>query len=62
SYHSQIVMDATLNSHQEMSKKEITAVVKKYKNLVANFGGNLVLLLHNSSPKFVFDAFRDGLK
>ncbi|NOR45504.1 MAG: hypothetical protein GQ534_07950 [Candidatus Delongbacteria bacterium] len=60
--HPLIVMDATLNSHQEMSKNEIAAVVKKYRNLVGNFGGNLVLLLHNSSPKDVFEAFRKGLK
>ena len=60
--HPLIVMDATLNSHQEMSKLEITAVVKKYKNLIENFGGNLILLLHNSSPKFVFEAFKNGLK
>ncbi len=59
--HPLIVMDATLNSHQEMNKKEIAAVVKKYKNIVENFGGNLVLLLHNSSPKDVFEAFREGL-
>ncbi|MCK4981083.1 MAG: polysaccharide deacetylase family protein [Candidatus Delongbacteria bacterium] len=60
--HPLIVMDATLNSHQEMSKKEMAAEVKKYKKLVENFGGNLVLLLHNSSPKDVFDAFKDALK
>lgn len=59
--HPLIVMDATLNSHSEMSKNEIAGVVKKYRNLVGNFGGNLVLLLHNSSPDFVFEAFKDGV-
>lgn len=56
-----IVMDATLNSHQEMSKNEIAKEVRKYKQVVDAFGGNLVLLLHNSSPKFVFEAFKKGL-
>ena len=60
--HPLIVMDATLNSHNKMSKKEIFNIIKKYKLTVEAFGGNLILLLHNSSPKFVFDAFKDGLK
>jgi hypothetical protein len=59
--HPLIVMDATLNSHQQMSRNEIAGVVKKYRNLVRNFGGNLILLLHNSSPRFVFDAFKKAL-
>ncbi|MDA3837566.1 MAG: polysaccharide deacetylase family protein [Candidatus Delongbacteria bacterium] len=60
--HPLIVMDATLSSHKEMSKTEIAAVVKKYKQVIEAFGGNLILLLHNSSPKYVFEAFKEGLK
>ncbi|MDA3886155.1 MAG: hypothetical protein PF638_11235, partial [Candidatus Delongbacteria bacterium] len=60
--HPLIVMDASLNSHQDMSRLEIATVVKKYKQVVEAFGGNLILLLHNSSPKYVFEAFKEGLK
>ncbi|MBN2790381.1 MAG: polysaccharide deacetylase family protein [Candidatus Delongbacteria bacterium] len=60
--HPLIVMDATLNSHIKMNKTEIIDEIKKYKHIIDAYGGDLILLLHNSSPEFVFKAFKEALK
>jgi len=60
--HPLIVMDATLYIHNNANEKEISEFIKRYKNTIEKFGGNLILLLHNSSPKVVFNAFKNGLQ
>jgi len=54
--HPLIVMDTTLYAHGKMKKDQITSEIAYYLNISRKFGTDLTILIHNSSPAFVFEA------
>ncbi len=54
--HPLIVMDTTLYAHGKMKKDQITSEIEYYLNISRKFSTDLTILIHNSSPAFVFEA------
>ncbi|MBU4486539.1 MAG: hypothetical protein KKD38_06380 [Candidatus Delongbacteria bacterium] len=54
-----IVMDTTLFGHNKMSKTQIKAELKYYLDISKKYNTDLTILIHNSSPKFVFEAIEE---
>ncbi|HQO10436.1 MAG TPA: hypothetical protein PLK90_09725 [Clostridiales bacterium] len=54
--HPLIVMDTTLYAHNKLKKDGIKAEFEYFKNISKNYQTDLTVLIHNSSPAYVFEA------
>ena len=54
-----IVMDTTLYAHNRMKKDQIKAEFEYFLRTAERFGTDLTLLIHNSSPAYVFEALEE---
>jgi hypothetical protein len=57
-----IVMDTTLCAHNKMNKSQIRAEFEYFINISKEFGTDITVLLHNSSPGYVFEAIEETIK
>jgi hypothetical protein len=54
--HPLIVMDTTLYAHNKLKKDGIKAEFEYFKNISKKYQTDLTILIHNSSPAYVFEA------
>jgi hypothetical protein len=54
-----IVMDTTLYSHKKMNKQQIREKFLQFINTGREHGTDITILIHNSSPDFVFEAIEE---
>ncbi len=57
--HPLIVMDTTLYAHNKLNKIQIKAEFEYFMNISKMYQTDLTILIHNSSPDFVFEAIEE---
>lgn len=57
-----VVMDTTLYAHNKMKKDQIRAEFEYFLRTAEKSGTDLTLLIHNSSPAYVFEALEETCK
>ena len=57
-----VVMDTTLYAHNRMRKDQIRTEFEYFLRTAEKYGTDITLLIHNSSPAFVFEALEETLK
>jgi hypothetical protein len=55
-------MDTTLYAHNKMKKDQIRAEFEYFIRTAEKSGTDLTLLIHNSSPAYVFEALEETCK